>query len=112
MGREESDAVSRLADRVAIVTGSTRGIGLRIAQRLADDGARVVVNGRVRQDVDAAVARLRAGGADAVGTAGDVRVEEDVRRIVDTAFAAFGRLDVLVNNAGIVRVAQIVDTTT
>jgi NAD(P)-dependent dehydrogenase (short-subunit alcohol dehydrogenase family) len=89
-----------LKDKVALVTGGTRGIGLAIAQALLDQGARVVVTGTDQERLQAAVQEL--GGKDAVlGVRADVRVFTEVERAVQTAVDQLGGLDILVNNAGI-----------
>jgi 3-oxoacyl-[acyl-carrier protein] reductase len=90
----------RLKDKVAIVTGAASGFGAGIVRRYAAEGARIVVN-----DLDAAgaerIAReLDAGGGRAIACSGDVSKDADVARLVATALAAYGRLDVFVNNAG------------
>jgi len=91
-----------LTGKVAIVTGSTKGIGLAVAQQLAEAGATVVVSGRSQNDADAAAATLT-GGAEgrAVGTACNVRDPDECQRLVDGTVDRFGRLDILVNNAGL-----------
>jgi ketoreductase RED2 len=86
--------------RVAVVTGSSSGIGEAVARRLAADGFRVVVNSA--RSVEAGE-KLAASLPDARYVQADIAREEDCRRLVDTAVAHFGRLDVLVNNAGITR---------
>jgi len=88
------------ATRVAIVTGAARGIGLTIAQRLAADGARLVVADADEPGLETAVAALRAAGGEVTGVAGDLSQEEAARHTVDAALKAYGRLDILVNNAG------------
>ncbi len=91
-----------LADKVAIVTGASRGIGRAIAGSLVGAGARVVVAARTSADIERAAEELRRsrpGAARAV--VADVGRYEDCRRLVATAVEAFGRLDILVNNAGI-----------
>jgi 3-oxoacyl-[acyl-carrier protein] reductase len=92
-----------LAGRTAIVTGGTRGIGLAIARALAEDGASVVVSGRDAARLESAVSELEGLGAAAVGVAADQSKREDCDRLVDAAKERFGRIDVLVNNAGITR---------
>ena len=92
-----------LAGKVAIVTGGTRGIGLAIARLLAEDGASVVVSGRDAARLDAAVKDLEARGAAVLGVAADAAKREDVDRLVEATRERFGRIDVLVNNAGITR---------
>ncbi|MFD3702098.1 SDR family NAD(P)-dependent oxidoreductase [Nocardia sp. NPDC058658] len=86
-----------LTGKTALVTGSTQGIGLAIAQGLAGSGARVVVNGRNVERVDVAVAELRSAGGDVIGIATDVTTEEGVEHLVRELPA----VDILVNNLGI-----------
>jgi gluconate 5-dehydrogenase len=90
----------RLAGRVALVTGGTRGIGRAITEAFLVEGAGVVVSARTTPDLAAAVHELSVLG-EVVGQAGDVSLEEDAARMVAAATDRFGRLDVLVNNAGI-----------
>ncbi len=92
-----------LAGRVALVTGGNRGIGLAIARLLAEDGASVVVSGRDAARLDAAVKELESLGASALGVAADAAKREDADRLVEATRERFGRIDVLVNNAGITR---------
>jgi 3-oxoacyl-[acyl-carrier protein] reductase len=95
--------VTSLTGRVAIVTGGSRGIGAAITAVLAEDGAAVVVSGRDGDRLERAVKDLTAGGASVVGVVADAASREDAERLVDTAKQRFGRLDVLINNAGITR---------
>jgi 3-oxoacyl-[acyl-carrier protein] reductase len=98
----------RLAGRVALVTGASRGIGAAIAERLARDGAAVAVNYRTgRSEAEAVVDRIRADGGRAVAIAGDVSDFADAERLVAGTIEALGGLHVLVNNAGIARDALI-----
>ena len=92
-----------LAGRVAIVTGGSRGIGLTSARLLAEGGASVVVSGRDAARLEAATRELEATGAAVLGVAADAVRREDVERLVEAARERFGRLDVLVNNAGMTR---------
>jgi 3-oxoacyl-[acyl-carrier protein] reductase len=109
--RRVSTRMGALADRVAIVTGSGRGIGRAIARKLAAEGARVVLN-----DLDEAPAReaaeeLRAGGADVAAVVGDVAAADFGERIVGEALARFGGLDIVVNNAGYIWNTTVQKTT-
>lgn len=100
-----------LDGRVAIVTGSGRNIGRCIAQRLAAEGAAVVVNARSnREEVDAVVREITGSGGRAVGCLADVTREADVARLIDTAISAFGRLDILVNNAAVRHEMPLLET--
>jgi len=92
-----------LAGRVAIVTGGSRGIGAAIAALLAQDGAAVVISGRDADRLERAVKDLEAGGATALSVVADAASREDADRLVETAKQRFGRIDVLVNNAGMTR---------
>jgi 3-oxoacyl-[acyl-carrier protein] reductase len=93
-----------LTDRVALVTGSSRGIGRAIALRLAADGARVLVNYRTGAEAaDAVVAAIKAAGGEASAAAGDVTDPAAAEALVEAAMDRFGRLDILVNNAGVTR---------
>jgi 3-oxoacyl-[acyl-carrier protein] reductase len=92
-----------LAGKVAIITGGSRGIGLAIARLLADDGASVVVSGRDAARLDAAGKELESLGAPVLAVAAQATRREDVERLVEATRERFGRIDVLVNNAGITR---------
>jgi 3-oxoacyl-[acyl-carrier protein] reductase len=92
-----------LAGKVAIITGGSRGIGLAIARLLADDGASVVVSGRDAARLDAAGKELESLGAPVLAVAAEATRREDVERLVEATRERFGRIDVLVNNAGITR---------
>lgn len=86
-----------------VVTGSSRGIGRRIAERFADAGANVVTNSRNAGDAEDAARSIRDSGGTAVGAAADVTDRESVGTLVEAAVDEFGRLDVFVNNAGVNR---------
>ncbi|MDA0327594.1 MAG: SDR family oxidoreductase [Gemmatimonadetes bacterium] len=87
-----------LTGKVAIVTGSTKGIGLAIAERMINQGASVVVSSRTESEIAAVTDRL---GSNAFGVVCDVADPVACQRLVDETMARFGRLDVLVNNAGL-----------
>ena len=93
-----------IQDKVAVVTGSSRGIGRAIALRLAADGAKVVVN--YRSDESSAsevVDQIVAGGGEALAVQADVSQVADAQALIDSAKKAYGRVDILVNNAGTTR---------
>ncbi|MDP6828470.1 MAG: SDR family oxidoreductase [Pseudomonadales bacterium] len=88
-----------LTGQVAVITGSTRGIGRAIAEALLAKGASVVVNGRSREKGARAVEEM-AGGDRVLFVAGDVTCQEDVENVVSAAIERYGKVDILVNNAG------------
>ncbi len=91
----------RLEGKVAVVTGAASGMGRAIATRYALEGAKVVLGDRNADRLDAVVSELTGKGAEVVGVVGDIGNEDDATALVAAAVDAFGRLDVLVNNAGI-----------
>jgi 3-oxoacyl-[acyl-carrier protein] reductase len=98
--------------RVVVVTGSSTGIGEDIARRFArEEGARVVLNSRTAARCEPVAESLRKEGYDAIAVPGDVRVKADVEKVVDEAVRRWGRVDVMVNNAGINRIAKSEDLT-
>lgn len=97
-----------LSGRVAVVTGSTKGIGRAVVEALLEAGASVVVTARTQEDVDRVVAELEGGAPDRVwGATCDVRDADDCWTLIDGTVDRFGRLDILVNNAGVGRFAPV-----
>jgi len=104
--------MNKLKDKVAIVTGASKGIGAGIARQLAADGAKVVVNyASSKHSADKVVANIEAAGGTAIAVAADVTNHAEVKSLVRAAIDHFGRLDIVVNNAGIYQLAKIEDTT-
>ena len=89
-----------LRNRVAIVTGSSRGLGKATAMALAQEGARVVLNARTGSSLQAAAEEIRSAGGTVEPIAADVTTESGCADLVDGAIRAFGQVDILVNNAG------------
>jgi NAD(P)-dependent dehydrogenase (short-subunit alcohol dehydrogenase family) len=90
-----------MADRAAIVTGGSSGIGFAIARMLLDEGYGLTVSARRPEKLEAAVAELSSGGGEVQHVAGNMASEEAVQQVVAAHREKFGRLDVLVNNAGV-----------
>jgi 3-oxoacyl-[acyl-carrier protein] reductase len=105
-------ATKKLAGKVAVVTGASKGIGAAIAKSLADEGAAVVVNyASSKAGAERVVAEITAKGGKAVAVQADVAKQADIQRLFAQTKAAFGRLDVLVNNAGIYEFAPLEQVT-
>jgi len=105
--------MNKLTDKVAIVTGASKGIGAGIARQLAADGAKVVVNYASSKDgADKVVADIVAAGGSAVAFGADVTNKGEVEALVKAAIDTFGRLDIVVNNSGVYQFAKIEETTT
>ncbi|HET7769431.1 MAG TPA: glucose 1-dehydrogenase [Chloroflexota bacterium] len=94
-------ALFSLAGKVAIVTGGSRGLGKEMAFALGEAGGKVAISARREQWLTPTTQELRAAGHDSFAATCDVSKEDDVRRFVDAVLAHYGRIDVLVNNAGI-----------
>ena len=100
---------SSLADKTAVVTGGSRGIGLAITAALLDAGANVVICGTSQTHLDAARRTLRSGEQRLETVRADVRKRSDVDQLVGTAVNRFGGLDILINNAGVGTFANVAD---
>ena len=103
---------NRLNGKVAVVTGASKGIGAGIARALGAQGASVVVNyAGDKKGAEATAARIVETGGKAITVQGDVSKADDVKRLFDESEKAFGKLDVLVNNAGVFKFVPIADAT-
>ncbi|WP_433704680.1 glucose 1-dehydrogenase [Paraburkholderia sacchari] len=104
--------MGRLAGKVAVVTGASKGIGAAIAKALAAEGASVVVNyASSKAGADAVVSAIATAGGNAISVGGDVSKASDAQGIVDKAIETYGRLDILVNNSGVYEFAPIEEVT-
>lgn len=107
-----STASQKLAGKVAVVTGASKGIGAAIAIHLGAAGASVVVNyASSREGADRVVEKITAAGGKAVAVQGDVSKQADIDRLFDETKKAYGRLDILVNNAGIYKFGPLAEIT-
>ena len=101
-----------LSEKVILVTGASRGIGAAVAQKLAQAGAKVIVNyAGGKEAADQTVEAIKQNGCDAIAIQADVSKTEDVKNMFDAAIAHYGKIDVLVNNAGIMITKLLKDTT-
>ena len=104
-------AEGRLAGKIAIVTGASRGIGRAVAERFAAEGAAVVVNyTQGSKNAASVVAGIEASGGTAIAVKADVSRSADVRRLVEQTVERFGRVDILVNNAGVMVAKGVMET--
>jgi fengycin family lipopeptide synthetase B len=99
--------VVKLKDKVAIVTGGGRGIGREIALLFASEGAKVVVSARSPEEIKKVAEAIVADGGEALGVQADVSSEKDAQQMVEQTLAKFGKIHILVNNAGILRSGPI-----
>src|SRR5947209_5021458 len=100
--------MSKLAGKVAVVTGASKGIGASIAEHLGAAGASVIVNyASSKEGADAVVARIRANGGKAAAVQADVSKAEDISRLFAETKELFGKLDILINNAGVYQFAPL-----
>ncbi len=97
----DGGAAMRLKGKVALITGSTRGMGKEFALGFAREGADVIVNGRSVEKAAAVAKEIEGHGVRSLGVRADVSSLQDVTRMVEEATEHFGRIDVLVNNAGV-----------
>jgi short-subunit dehydrogenase len=100
-----------LRGEVAVVTGASRGLGLLLATELAARGCRLLICARDQAELDEAAARLRAAGAEVATVACDVAREESAARLVEAAQERYGRLDIVISNAGVIRVGPVESAT-
>jgi 3-oxoacyl-[acyl-carrier protein] reductase len=101
-----------LQDKIAVVTGSSRGVGRAVALAFAEHGAKVVVNySSSAQAAEEVVNQIKSMGSDAIAVKADVAQKTEAQRLVDSAVDAYGRVDILVNNAGFTRPALMVKMT-
>jgi NAD(P)-dependent dehydrogenase (short-subunit alcohol dehydrogenase family) len=103
--------VTRLAGKSAVITGAAKGIGGATADVFAAEGARLVLTDIDATGLEARRAALAAAGAEVVTVVGDVSVEDDARRMIEAAVERFGRIDILVANAGIIPLGSIDEST-
>lgn len=104
--------MKNLSAKVILVTGASKGIGAEVAKRLAAAEAKVIVNyAGSKADAEAVVADITANGGDAIAVQADVRKPAEVKALFDQSIAHYGRIDVLINNAGVMITKTIAETT-
>lgn len=102
--------MAKLAGKVAVVSGASKGIGAAIAERLAEDGAAVIVNyAASAKQAEAVVAKIKAAGGKAEAVRADLSKPAEAKQLIDQTVAEFGRIDILVNNAGVYEFVALAD---
>ena len=96
-----------LKDKVVLITGGSRGLGLVMAREFAAQGARLAISARDEAELDRARADMESGGAEVFDYVCDVTIQEKVNEMVEAVRNRFGRIDVLVNNAGVIQVGPL-----
>jgi NADP-dependent 3-hydroxy acid dehydrogenase YdfG len=107
---EDEIMAGRLQNKVAVITGASAGIGQACARSLMQEGASLVLTARRRDRLEQLVAEAKEFGVKAVAVVGDAREEQTARRTAEEATRAFGRIDILINNAGVGNYKNLVDT--
>ncbi len=93
--------MDRLKDKVAIITGGNSGVGAATAEKFAAEGAKVVITARRAEMLEAVAEKIRAAGGEVLPVPSDISKSEDAARVVAETLAAFGKIDILINNAGV-----------
>jgi NAD(P)-dependent dehydrogenase (short-subunit alcohol dehydrogenase family) len=101
----------RIQDKVVVITGAAAGIGRATSLLFAEEGARIVITDNREEPLNALRDELVTSGVDVVAVVGDVSVESDAKRMIDVAVEQFGRLDVLIANAGIIPLGDVTEST-
>src|SRR5688572_23171338 len=106
-----STTQGRIAGKSAVITGAALGIGRATAERFAQEGARLVLNDINEPALSSLTEQLQARGIEVVAVVGDVAQDADVQRMIQTAVDTYGKLDILVANAGIIPLSDILEST-
>ncbi|GAN60363.1 short-chain dehydrogenase [Acetobacter cibinongensis] len=104
-------AAGRVAGKVTVITGAARGMGRATAERFAQEGAKLVLNDRDQAPLDELANQLKAHGTEVIAVAGDVASEADIKRLMAEAVSAFGGIDILVANAGVIPESDLASAT-
>ncbi len=99
--------MSNIANKVVVITGASSGLGEATALNLAEKGAKLVLSARRQDRLEQLAAKINANGGKAIAVVADVTCKDEVQNIIDKAIEAFGRVDVMVNNAGLMSIAPM-----
>jgi 3-oxoacyl-[acyl-carrier protein] reductase len=112
LSNKKQRKMKKLQQKVILVTGSSKGIGAAVARKLAEEGASLIINYAAdKEGAEKLIAQLRQNGTEAIALQADVSKAQDVKNMFDAAIAHYGKIDVLVNNAGIMITKLLKDTT-